>query len=131
MPSTQRKDWRDLDLAFVAHPVTKDVSVKVGVHAVFQQLEVLMSLGESDMPFSPNLGYDVSDLLFRNYSDVVDRTVRRTIQLVVEQHAERVELVEVKTDFDGGRKALKVEITVKDRVDGRTYTYTRYIRRVA
>ncbi len=51
--STHNRQWADLDLDFVAHPITKDIVRKTNVEAVKRAVKNLILTNKYDKPFHP------------------------------------------------------------------------------
>ena len=125
-----RDSWKDIDLKMLRHPISKDVSALVGIKAVFQQLRIILSLSETDLPFHPDLGYNISDLLFDNFNIISKKTITRIIELAVQQHCKRVDLISVEMEWFNTRKELEISLLVQDRISKEQYTYKNTIRRI-
>ena len=51
--------YRDLDLDFVPHPVTKDISIKTNDEAVKRSVRNLVLTNAYEKPFHPEISSDV------------------------------------------------------------------------
>ena len=54
--STNTRKWADLDLDFVAHPVTKDIVLKKDVEAIKRSVRNLILTNPHERPFHPEIG---------------------------------------------------------------------------
>ncbi len=62
--STHNRQWADLDLDFVAHPITKDIVRKTNVEAVKRAVKNLILTNKYDKPFHPEIDGGVTRHLF-------------------------------------------------------------------
>ena len=62
--STHTRGWIDLDLDFIKHPVTKDISTKKDVEAVKRSLRNLIQTNRYDKKFHPEIDGGVTRHLF-------------------------------------------------------------------
>ncbi len=53
--STNVRSWSDLDLDFLAHPVTKDIVLKRDVEAIKRSVRNLIMTNPHERPFQPEL----------------------------------------------------------------------------
>ena len=56
--------YKDIDLDFIAHPVTGDIVQKTNKDAIKQSLTNLIKMGPHDKPFQPNINSKVKYLYF-------------------------------------------------------------------
>ena len=62
--STHNRQWIDLDLDFVNHPITKDIVRKTNVEAVKRAVRNLILTNRYDKPFHPEIDGGVTRHLF-------------------------------------------------------------------
>jgi hypothetical protein len=58
------RTFTDLDLNFLAHPVTKDVTAKTDEQAVKASIRNLILTSNYEKPFHPEIGSPIKSLLF-------------------------------------------------------------------
>jgi len=89
---TRDRTYRDLDLNFIANPVTGDVSRMSGDDAVIRSVRNLILTNFYERPFHPEIGSGVRDLLFENITPVTLINLKTAIEQVIENFEPRVKL---------------------------------------
>lgn len=105
----QNRIYTDLDLMFGKHMFTNDVMVKVNNDAIKQSLSNLILTRNYERPFHPEIGCQITSLLFEPFNEFTANVIKRTIFSVVEKFEPRVILNEV---IVGGSGIDDNEITV-------------------
>ena len=104
------KQYRDLNLNFSRHPVTKGLTVLTDAAAVKRSVRNLVQYGHYEKPFHPEIGSGVRDLLFENMTPFVANTLARKIEDTINNFEPRARLVGVATTPDFDRNEYKVSI---------------------
>ena len=82
----QRKSraFKDISLSFSPHPVTKDLPVLLNERAIVRSVRNLVETIPTERFFQPNLGTDIRDSLFENFSrhtaHIIEDQVRNTVR---------------------------------------------------
>jgi phage baseplate assembly protein W len=92
---TTVKEYRDLDLKFIPHPITGDVVVKTGDAAIIASLKNLILTNFYERPFHPEKGSGVKQMLFENADPLTAQYLKKAIYEVVENFEPRVTLRDV------------------------------------
>jgi phage baseplate assembly protein W len=87
--------YSDIDLNFLAHPNTGDVSKKYDVDAVKQALKTLVLTNFYERPFQPKLGSPVYGMLFENIDVPSANSLKLRLELLISQYEPRVRAQEV------------------------------------
>lgn len=95
MATRNTRTFSDLDLNFIANPVTGDVSMKYDDNAIKQSIKNLVMTNHYEKPFHPEIGSQVSALLFEPYSPLTQAMLQRSIINTVENFEPRVVLLSV------------------------------------
>ena len=90
--SKTSRTFADLDLDFMPHVVTGDISLKRNVEAIKRSLRNLINLKYYEKPFNPQIGSGVRDLLFEPASPITASIIKDKIEEVVENFEPRVKL---------------------------------------
>jgi phage baseplate assembly protein W len=93
-------DYSDLDLDFIPHPTTKDVTVKTGADAIKRSVRNLILTNFYEKPFRPGIGSSAVKLLFDNMSPLVSSFLENAITEVIQNYEPRVQIVKVTVDMD-------------------------------
>jgi phage baseplate assembly protein W len=102
--------WRDLDLDFIAHPTTGDVTTKNGVEAVKRAVRNLVLLARYDKPFNPDIQCGIRQMLFEPLSPITAMHLRQNIIVALKQFEPRIDLFEVQVLADADKNAFDIAI---------------------
>tara|TARA_Y100001937_G_scaffold14050_1_gene18751 strand:+ start:531 stop:932 length:402 start_codon:yes stop_codon:yes gene_type:complete len=76
--------FKDISLSFDVHPVTKDLTVLTNERAIVRSVRNLVETIPTERFFDSNLGTDVREMLFENFSAssvmLIEDMVRNTIR---------------------------------------------------
>ena len=88
--------YKDLNLNFNTNPVTNDVTTVTDVNAVKRSVRNLLLTNHYDRPFHPEIGSNVTALLFENFGPITGNQLTRTIEEMIAnfEPRARVESVE-------------------------------------
>lgn len=84
------RTYKDLDLNFTAHPVTKDVVKRTGNAAIVGALRNLILTNLYEKPFQPTFGSRIRGLLFEDVSFITANMLQSEIQTVIKNFEPRV-----------------------------------------
>lgn len=84
------REYKDLDLNFRAHPVTKDVVKRTGNAAIIGALRNLILTNLYEKPFQPSFGSRVRGLLFEDVSFITANILQTEISNVIANFEPRV-----------------------------------------
>jgi len=102
----------DLDINFKPHPVTGDLLVKSNEDSITQSLKTIVKTAYYERKFWPNLGCQIANALFDNYStSLTEFTVRKSILEAIRWQEPRAKDVEVTVVYNDGNLSLDCEIT--------------------
>ena len=78
------RSFKDISLSFEPHPVTKDLPVLVNERAIVRSVRNLVETIPTERFFQPNLGTEIRDTLFENFSrqtvNIIEDQVRDTVR---------------------------------------------------
>ena len=99
----QTRIYKDLDLAFIPHPIRKDLNKKTGYNAVIQSVRNLVLLGHYEKPFHPEIGSNIRKMLFEPLDPISASIIAREVEDVITNFEPRVDLddVIVQENIDG------------------------------
>lgn len=130
MSTTRNRDYRDLDLDFIAHPATKDVTKKTGPDAVIRSIRNLVLTNFWDRPFRSYIGSNAQKLLFENMTPITANLLEEFIKETIDNFEPRASLIGVKVnpDFDNNGYTAKIVFSIINRPE--PYTATIFLERV-
>lgn len=112
-------DYADLDLDFVRHPGTSDVSKKTGVEAIKRSIRNLVLTNFYERPFRPDIGSNALALLFENITPITAVNLQNAIRETIQNYEPRATLtgIEVKATADLNGYHVKLAFTVNNRIE--------------
>ena len=123
------KEYSDLDLFFQAHPYTRDVNRKYDFEAIKASVRNLILTKNYERPFHPEIGSQVTNMFFEDYSPSVRLMVERTIVETIERFEPRVRLISVQLIEDPDNNSISVEIVFTPSNIDVPITITQYLGR--
>lgn len=113
------RDYSDLDLNFLPHPVKKDVNKLTGVQAVINSVKNLLLTGHYEKPFHPEIGSNIRRMLFEPLDAIVASNLQREIEETLLNYEPRVRVVRivVTPDFDKNGFRVDLEFNVLNRTE--------------
>jgi len=110
VPTTIRDRYRDLNLSFLPNPVKKDISTLSDVDAVKRSVENLVLTKHYERPFHPEIGCNVTALLFENATALTAINIKRSIEDVITNFEPRARLQSVSVDVAPDNNGFNVVI---------------------
>ena len=108
-----RRVYKDLNLNFSANPVTGDVATVTDVNAVKRSVRNLLLTNHYDRPFHPEIGSNVTALLFENFGPITGNQLSRTIEEMIGNFEPRANVTSVEC----------YPISAQNKYDVRIYFY--------
>ena len=105
------RTYKDIDLNFTAHPITGDVSKKVGDDAIIQSMMCLLSTGKYERLLQPDIYSDLKQQLFEPLDNITASAIRTAIVSVINKYEPRVDLTEVNVSPDYDNNGYSVALT--------------------
>lgn len=84
------RTYKDLDLNFTSHPVTKDVVKRTGNSAIIGALKNLIQTNKFEKPFQPLYGSRIRNLLFEDVSFITANRIKSELTAAIETFEPRV-----------------------------------------
>jgi phage baseplate assembly protein W len=109
--ATINKIYSDIDFAFTKKPVTADVALSYDAQAVSRSIRNLLNTQNYDRLFNPDLGSQITGLLFENISPIVASTMETIITNLITNYEPRARLQLVKVSSQPDQNAYNVSIT--------------------
>ena len=90
-----KEAYKDLDLNFMAHPITGDVTTKSDSEAVKRAVKNIVLTNYYERPFKPSFGANLRGLLFELADDMTKFEIRKQIIEALEMLEPRVTIDEI------------------------------------
>lgn len=94
----ETRTYKDLDLNFTVHPVTKDVVKRTGNAAIIGALRNLILTNLYEKPFQPTFGSRIRGLLFEEVSFITANILQSEIANVVKSFEPRVAIDAIRVE---------------------------------
>jgi phage baseplate assembly protein W len=102
--------YKDLNLIFSPHPNTKDITRKTDIEAVKQSVKNLVLTNHYERPFHPEIGSNVTDILFEPMTPLTAGLLTKQISEVINNFEPRARLVSVNANPRIDRNEYEVTI---------------------
>jgi phage baseplate assembly protein W len=114
--SETTRNYKDIDLDFIAHPITGDINKKTGINAIVQSLKTLLFLNHYEKPFHPEIGSNIRKMLFENIDPVTANILAKEIKITVDNFEPRVSIrnVFVTENYDENGFDVTLEFIIKN-----------------
>ena len=108
--------YKDLNLNFGRHPVTKQVQTLTDAAAVKRSVRNLVQISQYEKPFHPEIASNVRNVLFENMTPFTANMLQRHITDVITNFEPRALLtsVEVIPRFDENQYEVTVEFYIQN-----------------
>jgi phage baseplate assembly protein W len=123
--SSASRQYKDLDLNFLIHPVRKDINKHKDEMAVINSIKNLMMTNHYERPFQPDLGSNVRRLLFENLDKITAISMEREIRQVVENYEPRAQIkdLDILPDVDNNGFSVRMEFYIMNMTDPVTINF--------
>lgn len=123
--SSSSRQYKDLDLNFLIHPVRKDINKHKDEMAVINSIKNLMMTNHYERPFQPDLGSNVRRLLFENLDKITAISMEREIRQVVENYESRAQIktLDIIPDVDNNGFSVRMEFYIMNMTDPVTINF--------
>jgi phage baseplate assembly protein W len=105
--------YRDINLDFEKHPLTRDVVTATDVEAIKKSLRNLIMIDFFEVPFDPDKGTSLKGSLFENFTPMTTEFLKSKIKEMVERYEPRIEIRKIVIFQKDDLNALEVTIYFK------------------
>jgi len=105
-----QSNYTDIDMDFTRHPITHDVSKKVGIDSIKQAMRNIILTNFYDRPFKSYIGSNVNKLLFENTDSTTARLLSQNIELALQNFEPRVTILQILINVQDDSNEIKIEI---------------------
>ena len=113
----QTRVYNDIDMDFLKHPKTGDVSKKSSELAVKQSIKNLIMIGRYEKPFHPEIYCGVKRYLFEPMNQVTTQLIKKSVEDVVKYFEPRATLNNVRVDSHEEQNLYNIVILYSIRND--------------
>ena len=117
--SITKRQFSDIDLNFTAHPVTGDVSKKIGDNAIIQSMLTLLLAGKYERLMQPNIYCNLKQSLFEPLDNITASSIKNEIESVIQRYEPRVNISEVNVtpDYDNNGYTTTITFFIVNQTD--------------
>jgi phage baseplate assembly protein W len=105
--------FTDLNLMFAPHPYSKDILTRKNVDAVKASIQNLILTKNYERPFHPEIGSQVSALMFENFIPSTIVAIERSIRNTIEKFEPRANILNVQIVDNSDLNAIDIEVTFR------------------
>lgn len=124
------RQYKDFNILFTAHPVTKDVTKVTDEDAIKASVRNLLTTNNYERPFHPEIGCQLHGLLFENFTPLTRDLMIKTVYNTIEKFEPRVTLTNVNINEDVDSNQLIVDVYFRIKNTEKPVTLTTAITRV-
>ena len=112
--------YRDVDLLFDKHPVTRKINTLTNNAAIARALKTLVLTDKGERPYQPFLGGNIRSRLFDLASNglQIESDIQADIEDVIREYEPRAELIDV--FVNSNIDANSIDVTIKFRAVNQT-----------
>lgn len=122
--------FSDINLFFTKHPITADVTKKFDEDAIKASVLNLILTKNYERPFHPEIGCQISTLLFENFTPVAVETMKKTIYDTIEKFEPRVTIVDLRIRNNEDSNDISIELSFKINNSDKIINLTTAIERI-
>ena len=109
--ATLKKIYSDLDLTFNRLPVTNDVALSYDEKSVIRSVRNLLLTNFYDRLFQPEIGSNLTKLLFENVDSLTASLLQNEIKNVIKNYEPRVSIDYINVTPDEDNNAYNVSLS--------------------
>lgn len=102
--------YKDLNLSFLIHPITGDVSSLSGADAVKRAIRNLVFTENYEVPFHPDKGCAVRAQLFEHITPITEYKLKTSIETVIQRFEPRAQISTVKVNPQPDSNLIEIDI---------------------
>ena len=108
------KSFKDINMSFKVNPLTFDLIANTNETAIARSVRNLILTAPGERPFNPELGSQVSRLLFEPMDDITTEALKEQIENTINNFEPRVKLrqVIVNPNYDNGEYDIAIRYDI-------------------
>jgi phage baseplate assembly protein W len=110
MPAPTREIFSDIDISFIAHPITGKLLRKTNRDAVRQSVKSLIMTNFYERPFKSDIGCNIRYYLFELYTPATKQQMEKAVREVIENFEPRADIIDVLVEERPDLNALTVSV---------------------
>jgi phage baseplate assembly protein W len=102
--------FSDLDLGFIAHPITQQLTRKTNREAVRQSVKSLILTDFYERPFKSNIGCGIRKYLFELFTPYTKQQIEDAVREVIRNYDPRAKLIDVLVEERPDLHAMTISV---------------------
>jgi phage baseplate assembly protein W len=102
--------FSDLDIGFIAHPITQKLTRKTNREAVRQSVKSLILTDFYERPFKSDIGCGVRRYLFELFTPATKQQMENAIREVISNHEPRAQIIDVLVEERPDMNAMTISL---------------------
>lgn len=112
MKSFIRKSlFKDLDLDFIMHPTTGDVSQKTDAEAIKRSVRNLVLMNRYDKLFHPEIDSRVTKMLFEPATPIMAMGLRSNLIDILNRYEPRAKITDIIVAFNENKNSFDIQVS--------------------
>lgn len=124
------RTYSDLDLDFMANPITGDILKKTDDQAIATSIANILQTSHYERLFNPSLGCNIKRYLFEPIDDITTNNIREEISRSIQNFERRCQLLDVIVEPDYDNDGYTISISFFTRNDPSPVTLTFFLERI-
>mgnify|MGYP003402893781 CR=1 FL=1 len=112
--------YTDIDLGLSKNPVSKDILKITDVESVKNSVRNLLLTKNYEIPFHPEMGSGIRDLLFDNWLPTSAATIEKNIAFILKNYEPRVALIGLEIFRDPSGSSIRIDVYIMIRATSQT-----------
>ncbi len=92
---SRSKQWRDLDLSLILHPIRKDIIPLRDDNAIRNAVKNLLLTNFYERPFNHSIGANLRALLFEPADAITRMAIKDNIERTLTEHEPRIKVLDI------------------------------------
>lgn len=108
--ATNTRTYKDFDISFIKHPITKDIAMKYDDEDIKASIRNLLLTSNYERPFHSEIGSRLKALLFEPITPVLYSVIKREVLNVVESFEPRATILDAITTYLPDENAITINV---------------------
>lgn len=113
MSITKNVVFKDFDISFTKHPVTRKLNILKNDLAVARSIKSLVLTNKLERPYQPSIGSHVKARLFENADSLTADLIQQDIEECISLHEPRAEVINVAVQASPDLHSYNVRIVFR------------------
>ena len=122
--------YKDFDIIFDAHPVTRKLNTLTNSDAIKRSLKNIILTDKLERPYNPEFGSDIRRRLFETHDGTVADDIASDIEFAVKNFEPRVKLLDVRVEERIEENGVMISIVFRAQNKTATETVNFFVERI-